>query len=118
MALTSAGRIVTWGGIPSGVTDAVGILTNVVAISARGYHSMALVRQPTVPAPGLKLSEGMSGLELQASGVPGISCQLFRASKLSGPWFPVEPVTFTNSMQRLRTPVGSESAQFFRLLLK
>jgi alpha-tubulin suppressor-like RCC1 family protein len=118
MALTSAGRVVTWGGIPSEEADGVGALTNVVAISARGSHSMALVRQPTVPAPGLKLSAGMSGLELQANGVPGISCQLLRASQLPGPWFPVEPITFTKQMQRLRTPVGSESAQFFRLLRK
>jgi hypothetical protein len=118
MALTSAGRVVTWGGIPSEEADGVGALTNVVAISARGSHSMALVRQPTVPAPGLKLSAGMSGLELQADGVPGISCQLLRASQLPGPWFPVEPITFTKQMQRLRTPVGSESAQFFRLLRK
>jgi hypothetical protein len=60
----------------------------------------------------------MSGLELQAQGAPGISCQLLRASQLPGPWLPAEPVTFTNSAQRLRAPDASEAVQFFRLLRK
>ena len=60
----------------------------------------------------------MSGLELQAHGAPGISCQLLRASRLPGPWLPTEPVTFTNNVQLLRAPDTSEPAQFFRLLRK
>ena len=108
--------MVAWGEgsatkVPSG-------LSNVVAIAAGGDHSLALLRQPTVPTPGLELSRGLSGLELQAQGAPGISCQLLRASRLSGPWLPAEPVTFTNQMQWLRAPDTSEPAQFFRLLRK
>jgi len=60
----------------------------------------------------------MSGLELQAHGAPGISCQLLRASCLPGPWLPAEPVTFTNNVQMLRAPDTSEPAQFYRLLRK
>jgi len=58
----------------------------------------------------------MSGLELQAHGAPGISCQLLRASQLPGPWLPAEPVTFTNNVQLLRAPDTSQPAQFYRLL--
>ena len=58
----------------------------------------------------------MSGLELQAHGAPGISCQLLRAPGLPGPWLPTQPVTFTNTAQLLHAPAPSEPAQFFRLL--
>ena len=64
------------------------------------------------------LVRGMSGLELQAHGAPGISCQLLRASQLPGPWLPAEPVTFTSNAQLLRPPDTSEPAQFYRLLRK
>ena len=93
-------------------------LSNVMAIAAGMYHSLALLRQPTVPTPRLELSRGMSGLGLQAHGAPGISCQLLRASRLPGPWLPTQPVTFTNTVQLLRAPDTSEPAQFFRLLRK
>jgi hypothetical protein len=93
-------------------------LNNVVAIAAGHGHSLALMRQPTVPTPRLELSRGMTGLDLQAHGAPGISCQLLRTSRLPGPWLPTEPVTFTNQIQRLRAPDTSEPAQFFRLLRK
>jgi alpha-tubulin suppressor-like RCC1 family protein len=116
LALTADGRVVAWGSgsattVPSG-------LSNVVAIAAGRYHSLALLRQPTVPTPRLELSRGLSGLELQAQGAPGISCLLLRASRLPGPWLPAEPVTFTNQVQWLRAPDNSEPAQFFRLLRK
>ena len=97
--------------VPSG-------LSNVVAIAAGADHSLALLRQPTVPTPQLELSRGLSGLELQAQGAPGISCLLLRASYLPGPWLPAAPVTFTNSVQLLRPPDTTEAAQFFRLLRK
>jgi len=90
----------------------------VVAIAAGSSHSLALMGQPTVPTPRLELSRGISGLELQAHGAPGISCQLLRASRLPGPWLPVEPVTFTSNVQMLRPPDTSEAAQFYRLLRK
>jgi hypothetical protein len=112
MALTAEGRVVDLDGtVLSG-------LSNVVAIAAGGRSSLALLRQPTVPTPRLELSRGMSGLELQAHGASGISCQLLRASRLPGPWLPAEPVTFTNSVQILRPPDASQPAQFFRLLRK
>jgi hypothetical protein len=93
-------------------------LTNVVAIAAGESHSLALLQQPTVPTPRLELSRAMSGLELQAHGAPGISCQLLRASRLPGPWLPAEAVTFANNVQMLRPPDTSEPAQFYRLLRK
>ena len=71
-----------------------------------------------MPTPRLELSRGVSGLELQAQGAPGISCLLLRASRLPGPWLPAEQVTFTNNVQWLRTPDISEPAQFFRFLRK
>ena len=71
-----------------------------------------------VPTLRLGLSRGMSGLELQAHGAPGISCQLLRASRLPGPWLPADPVTFTSNVQLLRAPDTSEPAQFYRLLRK
>ena len=71
-----------------------------------------------VPTPRLELSRAISGLELQAHGAPGISCQLLRASRLPGPWLPAEPVTFTNDVQLLRAPDASQPAQFYRLLRK
>ena len=122
LALTAEGRVVAWGtyyngstyvpmAVPSG-------LSNVVAIAARYYYSLALMRQPTVPTPRLVLSRAMSGLELQAQGAPGISCLLLHASRLPGAWLPAAPVTFTNSVHRLRAPDTSEPAQFFRLLRK
>jgi hypothetical protein len=52
--------------VPSG-------LSNVVAIAAGMEFSLALLQQPTMPTPGLALSRGMSGLELPAYGVSGIS---------------------------------------------
>ena len=122
LALTAEGRVVAWGSywngstwvhmtVPSGLSD-------VVAIAAGGEHSLALLQQPTVPTPRLALSRGMSGLDLQAHGALGISCQLLRASRLPGPWLPDEPVTFTNQVQLLRAPDTSEPAQFYRLLRK
>jgi alpha-tubulin suppressor-like RCC1 family protein len=122
MALTAAGRVVDWGVYYNG-TDYVSMTvvsesSNVVAIAAGRYHSLALLRQPTVPTPRLVLFRGLSGLELQAQGAPGISCQLLRASRLPGPWLPAEPVTFTSSVQQLRPPDVSQRAQFFRLLRK
>jgi hypothetical protein len=118
LALTSEGRVVGWGWNSFGQTDVPSGLSNVVAIAAGGSQNLALLRQPTVPTPRLELSRGMSGLELQAHGVPGISCELLRASRLPGPWLPAEPVTFTNSIQLLRAPDASQPAQFFRLLRK
>jgi len=93
-------------------------LTIVVAIAAGSEHSLVLLGQPAVPTPRLELSWGMSGLELQAHGANGISCQLLRASRLPGPWLPAEPVTFTNQIQLLEPPDNSKPAQFFRLLRK
>jgi hypothetical protein len=122
LALAAEGRVVAWGSYPNGrdyvpMTAPSG-LSNVVAIAAGGYDSLALLRQPTVPTPRLELSRGMSGVELQARGAPGISCQLLRTSRLPGPWLPAQPVTFTNSVQLLRAPGTSAPAQFFRLLRK
>jgi hypothetical protein len=37
---------------------------------------------------------------------------------LPGPWLLAQPVTFTNSVQLLRSPDISEPARFFRLLRK
>jgi len=126
LALTAEGRVVGWGaggpgssGYPNcGQTTVPSGLSNVVAIMAGSGHSLALMGQPTVPTPRLELSRGMSGLELQAHGAPGISCQLLRASRLPGPWLPAEPVTFTDDVQLLRAPDVSEPAQFYRLLRK
>jgi alpha-tubulin suppressor-like RCC1 family protein len=118
LALTAEGQMVAWGNDEAGQADVPSGLSNVVAIAAGGWHSLALLRQPTVRTPRLELSGGVSGLELQARGAPGISCQLLRASRLSGPWLPAQPVTFTNSVQLLRAPDTSESSQFFRLLRK
>jgi alpha-tubulin suppressor-like RCC1 family protein len=118
LALTAEGRVVAWGNNGSGQTNVPGWLSNVVAIAAGGNHSLALLRQPTMPTPRLELSRGLSGLELQAQGAPGISCLLLRASRLPRSWLPAEPVTFTNSVQLLRPPDASETAQFFRLLRK
>ena len=110
--------MVGWGENMSGQTDVPSGLSNVVAIAAGAKQSLALLQQPTVPTPRLELSRGMSGLELQAYGAPGISCQLLRASRLPGPWLLAEPVTFTNHVQLLRAPDVSEPAQFYRLLRK
>jgi len=126
LALTAEGRVVAWGRNDYGQTDVPSGLSNVVAIAAggasnpdqSGFHSLALMWQPTVPTPRLELSRGMSGLELQAHGAPGISCHLLRASRLPGPWLPAEPVTFNNNVQMLRAPDVSEPAQFYRLLRK
>jgi alpha-tubulin suppressor-like RCC1 family protein len=118
LALTAEGRVVAWGDNSYGQTTVPSRLSNVVGIAAGMSHSLALLRQPTVPTPRLELSRGLSGLELQAQGAPGISCLLLRASRLPGPWLPAEPVTFTNSVQLLRAPDTSEPAQFFRLLRK
>jgi len=126
LALTAEGRVVAWGSNWHGQTNVPSGLSNVVAITAGGRegsrglygHSLALMGQPTVPTPRLELSRGMSGLELQAHGAPGISCQLLRASRLPGPWLPAEPVTFTSNVQLLRPPDISEPAQFYRLLRK
>jgi hypothetical protein len=126
----AAPEVVAWGAGTNntgswpdyGQPQVPGGLSNLVAIAggayANGGHSLALLRQPTVPAPRLESSRGMSGLELRAHGAPGISCQLLRASRLPGPWLPAQPVTFTNSVQLLRAPDVSEPAQFFRLLRK
>jgi hypothetical protein len=110
--------VVAWGDNAYGVTTVPSGLSNVVGIAAGHTHSLALLWQPTVPTPQLELSQGMAGLELRARGAPGISCLLLRASRLSGPWVPAEPVTFKDTMQRLRAPDTSEPAQFFRLLRK
>jgi hypothetical protein len=114
----TASEVTAWGWNDYGQTDVPSGLSNVVAIAAGGYNSLALLRQPTVPTPRLELSRGVSGLELQAHGAPGISCQLLRTSRLPGPWLPAQPVTFTNSVQLLRAPDASEPTQFFRLLRK
>jgi len=122
LAVEAAPEVVAWGMYYNGSTylpmTVPSGLSNVVAIAAGGYHSLALLQQPTVPTPRLELSWGMSGLELQAHGAPGISCQLLRASRLPGPWLPAEPVTFTDNVQLLRAPDVSEPAQFYRLLRK
>jgi alpha-tubulin suppressor-like RCC1 family protein len=118
LALTAEGRMVAWGANDIGQANVPSGLSNLVGIAAGADHSLALMRQPTVPTPRLELSCGMSGLELQARGAPGISCQLLRASQLPGPWLPNQPVTFTNSVQPLRAPDTSAPAQFFRLLRK
>jgi hypothetical protein len=130
LALTAEGIVVGWGDISSAGMQSLPVqspldpvpkgltLTNMVAIAAGQTHFLALRRQPTVPTPRLELSRVNSGLKLQARGAPGISCQLLRASGLSGPWLPTEPVTFTNSLQWLRAPDAAAPAQFFRLLRK
>ena len=118
LALTAEGRVVAWGDNRWGQRNVPSCLSNVVAIAAGRTLSLALLRQPAVPTPRLALSRGLSGLELQAQGAPGISCQLLCASRLPGPWLPAEPVTFTNSVQRLRSRDTSEPAQFYRLLRK
>ncbi len=122
LALTGDGRVVAWGAYrnESGYVPVIVPrgLSNVVGIAAGESHSLALMGQSTVPTPRLELSRGMSWLELQAHGAPGISCQLLRASGLSGPWLPAEPVTFTDSVQFLHVPDVAEPAQFFRLLRK
>jgi len=118
LALAAEGRVVAWGRNDVGQTDVPSGLSNVVRIAAGGGHSLALLQQPTVPTPRLALSRAMSGLELQAHGAPGISCQLLRASRLPGLWLPAEPVTFTDDVQLLRAPDVSEPAQFYRLLRK
>jgi hypothetical protein len=118
LALTAEGRVVAWGKNNFGQKCVPAGLSNVVAIAAGVSHGLALMGQPTVPTPRLELFQGTPGLELQAHSVPGISCQLLRASQLPGPWLPTEPVTFTNSVQRLHAPDASAPAQFFRLLRK
>ena len=117
-AACAAPEVAAWGANYCGQTDVPSGLSNVVAIAAGEFHSLALLRQPTVPTPRLELSRGMSGLELRAYGAPGISCLLLRASRLPGPWLPAQPVTFTDSVQLLRAPDASQPAQFFRLLRK
>jgi alpha-tubulin suppressor-like RCC1 family protein len=114
-ALTSDGRMLSW----DGGANVSAVLSNIAAI-ATGHHEgwLALLRQPTVPTPRLELFRETSGLALQAHGAPGISCQLLRASHLTGPWLPAQPVTFTNNVQFLRAPDTSQPAQFFRLLRK
>jgi hypothetical protein len=109
---------VAWGENYLGITNVPSGLSNAVAIAAGGGHSLALMRQPTVPMPRLQLSQGLSGLELRAHGAPGISGQLLRASRLTGPWLPTQPVTFTNTVQILLTPDNSAPAEFFRFLRK
>jgi hypothetical protein len=111
-------EVAAWGFNDLGQTNEPSELNNVVAIAAGGNHSLALLRQPTVPTPRLELFRGLFGLELQAQGAPGISCLLLHASYLPGQWLPAQPVIFTESVQRLRTPDTSEPAQFFRLLRK
>ena len=120
LALTAEGRVAAWGGAPTASARRMctNSLSKVVAIAAGGGSSLALLRQPTLSTPRLELSRGMSGLELQAHGAPGVSCQLLRAYRLPGPWLPAEPFSFTNSVHRLRSPDASDPAQFFRLLRK
>jgi hypothetical protein len=126
LALRTDCRVVAWGaggpgtsGGPNfGQTTVPNELSNVMAIAAGGFFSLALLQQPTVPTPRLELTRRMSGLELQAQGAPGISCQLLRASVLPGPWLPAQPVTFTNSVQWLVVPYIDEPSQFYRLLRK
>jgi len=100
LAAHAAPEVAAWGDNYSGGTTVPSALSNVVGIAAGALHSLALLRQPTVPTPRLELSRGLSGLELRAHAAPGISCQLLRASRLPGPWLPAQP------------------AQFFRLLRK
>ena len=114
----AAPEVTAWGSNGYGQTDVPSELSKVGGIAAGWGCSLALLQQPMVPTPRLELSRGMSGLELQAHGAPGISCQLLRASRLPGPWLLAEPVTFTNSVQPLRAPGVSEPAQFYRLLWK
>ena len=116
--LIRVASLVPWGNNAGGQTNVPAELTNVVAIATGGELSLALLWQPTVPTPWLELSRDVSGLALQAHGVPGISCQLLRASRLTGPWLPTQPVTFTNAVHQLRPPDTSEPAQFYRLLRK
>ncbi len=113
-----ASEVVAWGNNEHGQTDVPGGLSNVVAIAAGSTHSLALLAQPTVPTPRLALSRGLSGLEFQAHGAPGISGTLLRADRLPGPWLPAQPVTFTNAVHILPTPDLSAPAQFYRLLRK
>ncbi len=118
LALTSEGKVVAWGGEGVGETNVPGGLRNVAAIAAGTGSCLALLSKSTVAAPRLALSRGLSGLELQAHGGPGISCQLLRASRLPGPWLPTQPVTFTHSVQALHAPDASEPARFWRMLRK
>ena len=118
LGLCADGTVLGWGGNSFGQTDVPSGLSNVVSIAAGSSHTLALLRQPTVPTPRLVLSRALSGLELQAQGAPGISCLMLHASRLPGPWLPTEPVTFTNSVQWIRPPYASQPAQFYRLLRK
>ncbi len=121
LALTADGWVAAWGFDWWGQTDVPLAVAypadNVVAIAAGGEHCLALAGQFAGPVLRVELSRGISGLELWAYGAPGMSCQLLRASALTGPWLPSQQVTFTNSVQLLRhSVVASASAQFFRLL--
>ena len=118
LALTAEGKVVAWGGEGLGETNVPSGLRNVAAIAAGRGSCLVLLAKSTVAPPRLALSRDFSGLELQAHGGTGISCQLLRASRLPGPWLPAQPVTFTNSVQPLRAPDASEASQFYRLLRK
>jgi len=50
MALTRDGRIVVWGFNTAGQFNVPASLANVVAIAARGNHSMVLVQDRNLPA--------------------------------------------------------------------
>ena len=118
LALTADGRVVAWGDNQDLQNQVPSAVANAVSIVAFGSHGLALMKDPRIPAPRLTLSRTDAGLHLQAVGESGISCQLLRASDLSGPWLPTQAVTFTNRVQTLRTVNASQSTQFFRLLRK
>jgi alpha-tubulin suppressor-like RCC1 family protein len=114
LALKADGRVVSWGVYDQSFVPEW--LDNVAAIAASGRRSVALMRQPTVPTPKLNLQKMGTNLVLQAAGTQGLAGQLLRASQLSGPWLPANPVLFTNQSQVLLRPEPSEPSQFYRYL--
>lgn len=114
LALKADGRVVSWGVYDQSFVPEW--LDNVVAIAASGRRSVALMRQPNVPAPRLGLQKSGTNLVLQGQGTAGLAGQLLRASQVSGPWVPEAPVLFTNQSQVLLRPQPSGPAQFYRYL--
>jgi hypothetical protein len=56
LALKSDGTVVAWGGNLSGQANVPTGLNSVIAIAAGGYHSLALLRQPSPPSAVARIS--------------------------------------------------------------
>ena len=113
LALTADGSVVQVG--PRRDLEPAGV-GNAVAIAVGGYHGLALLQQPTVPAPRLLLGRAGNDVQMGGEGVRGVSALLLRSGSVGGPWLPTKPVTFTNDVQPVSSPNASEPAQFWRLL--